>query len=161
MAVNDLLGIPRHQDPPRSEVWLRQGNTTAGVGSAGTHIRCFSLPYRNIGSEVTYVPSLIYGDSFVVNTTGNYHIFYSDYNGGGSNNIAITINQPDLTTSPFTTPDANVLDIQTLATTSTNLKCIYLGLIEAGSIIRANTSASALGTTTDGTICFHITKVSS
>lgn len=161
MGVNDLFGIPRHQDPPRSEVWLRQGNATAGVGSVGTKIRCFSLSFRNMGSDITYVPSTVYGDKFLINTPGNYHIYYSDYNGGAINSTAITIDQPDLTTSPFTTPDANVLDICALPTASANTKCVYAGYLEAGVTIRANTNASATATNTDGTVCFHITKMSS
>lgn len=142
---------------PRSESWLGAG---LGTGSVGTKIRTFQSVLRSTGTDITYAADTTNGDTWTINTDGVYSIYYSDYNGGGLNNIAITVNQPSNTTAPFTTPAANTLDIQTGFALASSPKISYVGFLAATSVIRANTNGAASGTQADLTVSFHVTRIS-
>lgn len=80
-----------------SEVFVDTGN---GYGSTNTKVRRWSNIRKNVGSDITYADSAANGGSFTINTTGVYSITTSDAGSGGACQMAITVNDSSLGTSP-------------------------------------------------------------
>lgn len=65
---------------PTSEMWMTDvGAGSAGYGSTASNtVRTWLTPQFNHGSDVTYNPDSVNGDSFTINTSGIYSIRYAD-----------------------------------------------------------------------------------
>jgi hypothetical protein len=74
--------------PPTSEVWYVIAN---GYGSGGTTTRRWTTNESTVGSDITYNSSATNGDSFTINTTGIYTVYYAD-EFGGANFMGIVVN---------------------------------------------------------------------
>lgn len=60
---------------PRSEVWVNQFNSR---GSTNTSVVYFSSVQLNTGTDITYTPSSVNGDSFTINSSGVYSMSLSE-----------------------------------------------------------------------------------
>jgi hypothetical protein len=73
---------------PQSEVAVNTGN---GYGSTGKYARRFTYPTVYSGSAITYVPSDVDGDKWVINSNGVYAMNLTDYSSVGDA-VSITMN---------------------------------------------------------------------
>lgn len=146
------FGIPRRQNPPRSEVWL------SGSGGNPNNVRYFSsAPIRYVGAAITYNPSTTLGDSFLINETGVYSVYYSDSQAAAAaGSIGVSVNSSNLGVSISSLPASQIVAYavnpsgngQPMAIST----CI---LLNAGDIIRPQSN----GAQNNSGAIFRITKV--
>ena len=132
-------------------------DTANGYGSVGTKIRRFLNLRENFDKDVTYVPSAINGDSFLILEDGIYNISYSD-NATTAVEVAITYN---LSGADFTTNPQNLLASKVLAegtTTNTGRDCVsWQGRLNKGDIVYAHSEGVAAASASN--VHFTISKV--
>lgn len=157
----ECLGVPRRQQFPRSEIRLAGNGTFASTNSFCAY---FSVVNKNIGSDVTYRPSAVYGDSFVINTPGVYAVsLLMAVNSGASAQIYISVNSPTLAGTISGVISQYVLAYTSIENTSAvggEGPCTAVSVFSAGDIIRAQYDAVS-GAFVNTPCYFNICKVSS
>jgi hypothetical protein len=73
-------------------------DTGNGYGSTNTVIRRFTN-CTTVSSDITYADSASLGDTFTINTAGNYVMALDDRNTSSTCNLGFTINTPSVTTT--------------------------------------------------------------
>jgi hypothetical protein len=122
-----------------SEVIVYTGN---GHGSTNNKIRRFSSTLRNTGTAITYADSATLGATFTINELGFYAISFTDGASGGSQQMGISLNSSQLTTSIGVLTATDVLAFTNnpaanlYGTTSILLKLV------PGDVVRAHTDGS-------------------
>jgi len=125
-------------------------NTVGGMGSTNTAIRYFNNNTNGVngcviqGSDITYTPSTVNGDSFTINTAGVYAISYTD-NFTGQNWVGISLNASgsQLTTNVSLISVANILNMAYTAAASQPSAIGDTIQLSAGSVIRAHSAPAA------------------
>lgn len=139
----------------QSEVRL-QGN--AGYGSTNTRIVRFTNTERNVGSAITYATSSTLGDTFTINESGLYSIYFSHGDTVATYQIGISRNSSQLST------DIQLITANDILAASGRVAG-YVGIasttvyLTAGDIIRAHTENQLNGTTSSAVVKFQIAKV--
>lgn len=119
--------------------------TANGYGSSSTVIRRFSTVAVNQGSDITYNSSTeaTLGATFTINTSGVYHISYSDAFNGASW-AGLSLNSTQLTTA---IPSINIADVLCFAYNAGVVGggvCVaWAGYLPAGSVIRPHSNGVA------------------
>lgn len=129
---------PAPQQIQFSEV-LFLGST--GHGSTNTKIRRFTSVTTK-GRAATATQSSTNGDSILIVEDGIYSIYYLDKNASGSEQVGISLNSSELTTSFFSiTSSAQIVGCQAAA----GLNCVASATLRlsAGDVLRAHTTGSA------------------
>lgn len=126
-----------------SYVHLTTGN---GHGSSGTTVRRFSTTVGSAGSDLTYADSSTNGMSVTVNTTGLYHISFSDMRTTNSTEVVITKNASSLSAGPFTLTNGTCLAVA-FSPVNTWAHCSAVAYLAANDVIRAQDSGSNDDTT--------------
>jgi hypothetical protein len=142
-----------------SDSAIRVTDNSAGYGATNTFIRRFSTLESNLGTDITYADSASLGASFTVNTSGIYHISYTEINSTASMlGFGISRNASG-TTNVTSLPGSQLLAIQHCTGTGSfdRANCSWQGYLNKGDIIRAHTN----GTVTTGSALssFNINKV--
>ena len=89
-STTDLFGIPKHSNPPRSEVVLIDGFSN---GLIGIMARVFTPEKaRSVGTDLTYVNNRDFGDYILVNTPGVYFIGWYENDSSTGTVLGITRN---------------------------------------------------------------------
>jgi len=139
-------------------------NTAGGNGSTNTAIRYFTNNTNGVngcviqGSDITYTPSSVNGDSFTINTSGVYAISYSD-NFSGQNWVGISLNASgsQLTSNVSLISPANILNMAYTSGASVPTAVADTVQLPAGSVVRAHSvAASGVGA---NVAFFTITRV--
>jgi len=132
-------------------------DTANGYGSVGTKIRRFLNLRENFDKDVTYIPSAINGDSFLILEDGIYNISYTDYQ--NAVRVGITLNSNNISTNVSTlalNPNNEVLAL--VATGVIDIECAsWQGRLSKGDVIRAHTDGAAA--TDNDAVKFTISKV--
>lgn len=139
------FGIPKRQNPPRSEVWVY---TAAGTGSANGAIARYTTVGTNIGSAITYTSSATLGDSFTINTTGVYSVYASwDPSGGGAPTIGLSKNSTQLGNSIYNVSAANFITAAQAQTATSGKILFATGItnLNAGDVVRVHVDAGSNG----------------
>lgn len=119
-----------------------QVNTAASTGSVGIYAMAFSNVELNTGTDITYTPSALNGDSWTVNTAGVYAISYTG-NGVVGDNFAITRNaSPTATASSAAAANrlAAAYNVPSL------ISMAWTGLLAVNDVIRAHKDNTSTGT---------------
>lgn len=119
--------------------------TANGYGSSSTVIRRFSTVATNQGSDITYNASTeaTLGATFTINTSGVYHISYSDSFNGASW-AGLSLNSTQLTTAIPSISTSDVLCFAYNAGVVGGGVCVaWSGYLPAGSVIRPHSSTVA------------------
>lgn len=148
------FGIPKRQNPPRSEVFVSNGN---GHGTTNTKIRRFSTIRSILGDAITYVDDAALGASFIINQDGIYGITYTDRATANSADLGASVNSTELTTNIQSVLAINVLC--SVTSVSSNYGCAAgTFFLKARDIVRPHTDGvpNANGDATH----FRIVKVS-
>lgn len=113
-----------------------------GQGSTNTAITRFTTVIEEIGTDITRTASATLGDSFTVNTAGNYAIsFTSSYTTIVT--FGISLNSTQLSTTVQSITAANRLAYVTIAAANYADTCSWSGWLEEGDVIRAHSATSA------------------
>ncbi len=159
--TQECLGVPRRQQFPRSEV-----RVAGNIAFASTNTQCayFSSVNKNIGSDITYIASTVYGDSFLINTPGVYAIsLLMPVNSGASAGVYISANSPTLAGSIGGVISKYVLAYATIENTSAVAgegPCTAVTVLNAGDVVRAQYDTVS-GAFVSTPAYFNICKVSS
>jgi len=143
----------------RSEVWVYDATGANGSGSTNTNVRIFNTVGINTGTGITYATSASLGDTFTINETGVYSVYYRDVTTGTST-FCITKNATGtmLTSSANSNYGSNPNVYVSCSSAGANMGSQSLTLnLTAGDIIRAQISSSPTGGNNQG--AFRITKV--
>lgn len=123
-----------------------------GYGSTGTTTLRFNTANirESRGSDISYVSSSVNGDSFVVTSSGVFSISADAVLAGGATTLGITRNSSSTSTSVTTIATNNPQQVLTFSndidTNYSNVENVsWSGYLEAGDIIRVQTSGSAIG----------------
>lgn len=143
--------------PPDNSRSMVQLNTANGYGSTNTMIRRFTNVITNQGSDITYADSATNGASFTINTSGVYTISYCDSFSAANGVVGASLNSAQLTTSIGAITIANRLAMAVQPAANIETCVSWTGYIASGSVIRAHTDGSAVGTNQS---LFTITRVS-
>lgn len=135
----------------RHEILL-QGNT--GHGSTNTKIRRFTN-LTTTGTAMTATQSAANGDSITVNEEGIYSMAYLDKAGGGVEQVGISKNSNELTTSFFSITQANQLGGIQASAGANGLATVITRLVP-GDVIRGHTAGGADSVNA----LFRMTKIS-
>ena len=142
-AVRAITPASLRGGPIQSMVRLHTAN---GNGSTNTAIRRFSTVVTNVGSDITYADSATLGATFTIVNSGNYEISYTD-NLGNANEIGLSLNSSQLTTSIVSITAADRLKSATTGGASFSQGADWSGYLTAGSVIRVHGAVSpAAGT---------------
>jgi hypothetical protein len=138
-----------------SEIAVDTGN---GFGSTGTFARRFANLDISTGADITYVPSAVNGDSFVINRTAVYSISDTDYSTNGDT-FSISLNSNPATEitglSAANRLCSSSLDVGHLQNCTATVK------LAVGDVIRAHRSVGAVGAVDASPfVRFIITEVS-
>lgn len=128
-------------------------DTIAGHGSTNTKIAYFTNVTSTTGTDITYTPSSVNGDSFTINVSGTYAVGWAGiYNAGTFNGISV--NSGQLTTSVLTINQANRLAFAASANSDNPQPVYWSGPLTAGDVIRPHDAGQALDTDTDRAFFF-------
>jgi hypothetical protein len=123
-----------------------------GYGSTGTSTLRFNTANirESRGSDISYISSSVNGDSFVVTSSGIYSISADAVLSNGSTSLGITKNSSSTSTLITTIATNNPQQVLTISTdVDTNYSNVenvsWSGYLEAGDIIRVQTSGVAIG----------------
>lgn len=147
LDVNNLLGF-QSKTPQLSEIWL-QG--CPGFGSANSTVARFTTLVTSIGEGITYQPSSVLGDSFVINVAGVFTInFIMDMSGtSATTNCAVTKNAPQsqLAGSVASVTPSSILAVTShmAVTAGTYVPCPVTTHLFPGDTIRAMSDAGTNG----------------
>jgi hypothetical protein len=133
-------------DSVRSEVRVLG---VSGYGSSGTTTRRFTTVNTNTGSAITYASDATNGDTFTINQDGIYAINYGDQFNAGAN-FGITLNSSSTSTATSSLAQSEVLAYAVESTANDCRPVSWTGFLPAGSVIRAQTSGTAVGSQTHG-----------
>ena len=115
---------------------------TVAKGSTNTAVLTWSTTVSTSGSDITYAPSATLGATFTVNANGVY-AFSGSATFGSTNNIVITLNSAQLTTSPASLTLSTVLASATNAANGNAMGVSWSGYLPSGSVIRFQTETGA------------------
>ena len=128
-----------------------------GYGSSYTVIRSFLNQAINTGAAISYIPSSVNGDAFIINEPGLYSIQYIDNHSGAGGNMGISVNSNQLTSSVYSINPLYVLGSATLPADTVCLSVPPV-ILNPGDVVRAHNGTNLpVGTTATQ---FIITKVS-
>lgn len=145
------VAFPQNLASP-SVVRCEQQNTH---GSVNTCIRRFLTNPVNTGTDITYADSATLGASFTINATGVYSISYSD-NFSAASNVGISLNTTQGAANVSGISLANILAAVTTGAGSYLGCASWVGVLAAGSVIRAHTGGGGASTSP---VIFTITRI--
>jgi hypothetical protein len=157
-------GIPRKQQPPKSQVRVCKGN---GHGSSNTSTRRWTTVLENAGSDILYRDDAALGASFTILTSGIYTITATDTNENGDSTWGIVANGYGAESRMNGT---NTTDISGNLTTPSGVlsssagsggyfyTCSWAGYLTAGTIVYLITDGAA-NYNTANTSRFSIARV--
>ena len=119
-------------------------NTANGYGSTNTKIRRFTNVVNNVGSDITYADSATLGATFTINTNGIYSASYNDqFN--TTNNLGLSINSTQLTTSIDAITVSNILSVVLTPLANQPAVASATFYAAASTVIRAHAQGGATG----------------
>ena len=144
---------------PDSQVRVRGGGAT-NYGSSGTTTRRFFAVESTFGSAITYTASATNGDSWTINSSGIYHITYSDKSSVQLRPFGISVN--GVTTDNIAVQPTAARILFGLIPASNVPDCVSGSFrLSTGDIIRAQSDGNADFTTssTDAGVYVTITQI--
>lgn len=134
-------------------------NTGNGFGSTNGAIRRFSDLIESIGSSIVYADSVTEGASFTIQVDGVYHISYSDRFTTLSS-FGVSLNSTELNASVSTINNNDRLIITNIAEANKIGSASWVGILNAGDVIRAHTAGPGLSDhSTPNHVSFTITHI--
>lgn len=155
-----LFGLP---DARNSGAYLNKAivrvATANGAGSTATAIRRFLTLIELLGTDITYVDSIVLGASFRINVDGIYSFAYSDsFNASGY--VGLSINSTALATSIDSIALPERLSYNDTAAASVVSNTAWAGPLKAGDIIRPHGTATVANSAAINRCVFTAARIS-
>ena len=113
-----------------------------GYGSVGIYARTFGTVIVKSGTAITYVPSTVNGDSFIINVSGLYAVSYTDGN-ITTDDIGISLNLAP--TTNFSTGWGTARELCAFEVSNTGESCSATVHLSKGDVLRAHRTFGGSG----------------
>jgi hypothetical protein len=113
---------------------------SGGPPAPNNCVRVFSNVDANVGSDITYNPDVVNGDSFLINTDGVYAIGFQNIPATSSEHSGITVNA-DPGVAILLLPTTNRLCVNTTADGDVH-GCSVTVILKVGDVIRAHVTVA-------------------
>jgi hypothetical protein len=127
-----------------------------GYGTTGIYTRTFGTVVANMGTAIKYVPDIVNGDSFVINSSGVYGVSYTDGD-PSSDDIGISVNLPP--TSKFSTGWGAAQELCAFEVANTGGSCGATVYLSKGDVLRAHSTFGGPPPNAQSIARFIVTKI--
>ena len=118
----------------------------AGYGGTNTKIRRIETNEKNVGADITRAISAANGNSYTINTNGQYFMAWVDANSGGSSRLGASKNSAQLTTDISSITSTDRLGFVTSVSTEYG-EFTALEDFKSGDVVRPHANAGLDATT--------------
>lgn len=140
---------------PRSDIWLIG---RSGYGSSGTTTVTWTTVQKNVGAAMVLTQSATAGDSILILEPGVYGGMYSDASAAANPFNGISVNSTGTSTNIESLAGSQILTIARQAAANITICASFVGHLNAGDIIRAQSGGNSAGQPT--LALFRVTKLS-